>query len=402
MFSGLQRTRSQNRKHNRNFSHSENSMTQSWHQDPVPRPATAYEYPGVNHDPTQPTLPPARSRSRLRKRPSQAASNRSTSTSAMSRTKSSDYEDMTALPQLPAQVLPPRSSSLRKKKALSEPPEHPSSKHALPEEQKRPGRTTQGSLAMRTRTSRSHPELKIDSHIAGSTSSSGSPQSPTTLAVPRTPRHQPLAPYDPSPLNPAYHIPSSYFSPRASTEPTRPEMISPNPNDKTNAAPIVQPTIDKHVALPPGFRPGKTEHTEVDEVVKPVVTHEVIKHNKKEIIKQQITREIHVHHYYTYTQPIKAVEILPARHFIVDVETGEKVEIPTPEGWAMPPNLAPYTPDTSILAPVSRHYLVNEEHPNGVMEPPPLPPTTRNKRSQQELRKKSSNGGSWTPFPKVR
>jgi hypothetical protein len=188
-------------------------------------------------------------------------------------------------------------------------------------------------------------------------------------------------------LNPAYYIPTSgFFSNGGTTAPVQSTSASAQRNE--------------HVLLPAGFRPGKTEHTYVEEVVKPAITHEVIKNNKTEIVQEEITREIHVHHYYTYTQPIKAVEILPARHFIVDGQTGEKVEIPPPEGWVMPSNMQPSKPDTSGLAIETRHYLVDEEHPAGIPEPAPLDVQKRD--SQPDLRKKSSMSGHWTPFPKVR
>jgi hypothetical protein len=107
------------------------------------------------------------------------------------------------------------------------------------------------------------------------------------------------------------------------------------------------------------------------------VTHEVIKHHRTEVFREEVTKEIHVHHYYTYTQPIKTVEILPARHFIVDEKTGGKIEIPAPKGWTMPASMQPYTPDTSGLVAMTRHYLVDDEHPKGVPEPPPAAEQTR-------------------------
>lgn len=168
---------------------------------------------------------------------------------------------------------------------------------------------------------------------------------------------------------------------------------------------------NEHVLLPPGFKPGRTEQTYVEEVMMPAVTHEVVRHNKIEIVQEEVTREIHVHHYYTYTQPVKAVEILPARHFIVDGQTGEKVEIPAPEGWVMPANLQPCTPDISGIVAETRHYLVDEEHPSGIIEPAPVEDANiKSALAEAEAgmanldlkKKKSSASAKWSPFPKVR
>jgi hypothetical protein len=130
------------------------------------------------------------------------------------------------------------------------------------------------------------------------------------------------------------------------------------------------------------------------------VTHQVVKEHTIEVVQEAVTREIHVHHYYTHVQPIKAVEILPARHFKVDPTTGQKVEIPAPEGWEMPADLRPRKPDTSVLELMSRHYLVDEEHPTGV---PELPPQDFKRGSQQELNNvaKATHTAKWSPFPKV-
>jgi hypothetical protein len=132
------------------------------------------------------------------------------------------------------------------------------------------------------------------------------------------------------------------------------------------------------------------------------VTQEVVKEHTVEIIQEEVTREVHVHHYYTYVQPIKAVEVLPARHFLVDEKTGQKVEIPAPKDWVMPSDMQPRKIDTSDLAPLTRHYLVDEKHPEGLPELPPLTP--EKKKSAQELNAitKASHTAKWSPFPKIR
>jgi len=133
-------------------------------------------------------------------------------------------------------------------------------------------------------------------------------------------------------------------------------------------------TTNNGLRLPPGWDMKNSEETTVDETWAPAVTHETIHHQKTEIIQKAITRDIHVDHYYHYVQPIKVVEVLPARHFRVDEKTGEKVEIEAPEGWQMPESLQPRgAGDWSGLAQETRHYVVDEENPNGKLEdPPPL------------------------------
>lgn len=126
-----------------------------------------------------------------------------------------------------------------------------------------------------------------------------------------------------------------------------------------------------YVSFPEGFDMQNTVRTEVTEEQRPAVIHENVIKQKTEIRQKAITRDIHVHHYYTYIQPVKVVEILPAKHFILDPRTGVKTEIPAPPGWQLPNSLSPVLPDTSTVKGWTRHYLVDEEHPNGVLEPPP-------------------------------
>ncbi|KAJ9608691.1 hypothetical protein H2200_006462 [Cladophialophora chaetospira] len=315
----------------------------------------------------------------------------------MSQSILKDPQDITALPQLPDQAIPNRRSSIRRKPVADAADRQKPKKKERPEGL-RPAQPTHALLSVRPKPSQIENNNNRADSDSESSSSSGGIQSPTNLL--RTPRHQPLAPNDPSPLNPAYHIPTSDFSSAAIMEPTN----SNHSNTQRN----------EHVLLPPGFKPGRTEHTYVEETMMPAVTHEVIKHNKTEIVQEEITREIHVHHYYTYTQPIKTIEILPARHFIVDANTGEKVEIAAPEGWVMPSNMQPYKPDIGLVNVETRHYLVNEEHPSGIIEPPPpengVPffrasvgvPLEERESSSVLRQKKSSASAKWSPFPKVR
>ncbi len=386
-----QRNSSRNRKsrHNRNLTHGYpyTSTPHPWPLgDPPERPATAA--PAVHQEPVH-VVHPTRSRSRLQKRPSQRTLKTSASISAMSQSVShsrgpSGDQGMTALPQLQDHPVPERRSSLRRK-PVPEAAERTRSKEEHPRgpRELRPTQGTHGLLPIRSRPNHAEKNAKTESDSeTSSSSSSENTQSPSNAS--RTPRHQPLAPNDPFPLNPLYHIPSSDLASGGAES-----VQSANAGTKRIG----------HVLLPAGFRPGRTEHTYVEETMLPAVTHEVIKHNTTEILQEEITREIHVHHYYTYTQPIKTVEILPARHFIVDGQTGEKVEIAAPEGWTMPANMRPYKPDLTGIVAETRHYLVDDEHPAGMPEPAPMV----GKESNPELRKKkSSASGSWTPFPKTR
>lgn len=129
---------------------------------------------------------------------------------------------------------------------------------------------------------------------------------------------------------------------------------------------------DHHMRLPAGFNPNRTEKTEVTTQWRPAVTQETVLRERTEILQEEITRDIHIHHYYTYTQPIKVVEVLPAKHYMLDHMTGIKTEIPAPAGWLLPEDMQTRQPDLSQLQGVTRHYLVNDQHPNGIPEAPPL------------------------------
>lgn len=406
-------------------------------------------------------LRPVRSRSRLQKRPSQ----RGIKSSHMSSTQKKavlEQNNLTALPVLPdATAVLERSSSLRVKTARpSADPERPKTAKDKPsriDASYSNGRTSfrdsNTALPMRPRTAPSVENIKARAQTR-------TPPPPTPLSTSmapvkspppgtnRLPRHVALAPYDPSPLNPLYHIPSPPLSNTESRPSPEPKQ-SPNSEQPALAAQqrrsrALAPTevatqqLAATVELHPNdsFETGKgtttlRHHTDVTETLRPAVTQEVIQEHRIEIVQKEITREIHVHHYFTYVQPIRALEVLPARHFIVDSETGEKREIAAPEGWSMPANLMPRKPDTSTPAPITRHYPVNEQHPPGVLEPspPPHPPPTQplppapaptrvpssssrrppssfqthGPRKTSEDRRTSaasSQTGKWTPFPR--
>ena len=67
--------------------------------------------------------------------------------------------------------------------------------------------------------------------------------------------------------------------------------------------------------------------TTVHERVAPAVTHETITHPVHEIREERITREVHEHHVYHRILPIEDVEILPARHFVLDSGTYSEVNM---------------------------------------------------------------------------
>jgi len=140
-----------------------------------------------------------------------------------------------------------------------------------------------------------------------------------------------------------------------------------------------------HLKLPSGFNLHNTEETHVTEEQRPAVVHETIIKQRTEVVQEEVTRDIHIHHYYTYLQPIRVVEILPTRHFFLDLETGVKTEVLPPADYELPLNMTPVSPDTSMIKATTRHYLVDEEHPTGVLEPPPL----KHEHSHEDLRQKA-------------
>lgn len=161
---------------------------------------------------------------------------------------------------------------------------------------------------------------------------------------------------------------SAWMSPMISKGHNRRASSPPRDNDAAK----YETMASGHLRLPEGFNLQNTEETHVYETQRPAVTHETIVKQRTEIIREEITRDIHMHHYFTYQQPIKLVEILPPRHFFLNLETGEKTEIDPPFGWSMPPNMFPVSPNTSHLAGYTRHYLVNDQFPYGVPEDAPV------------------------------
>ncbi|RMZ92217.1 hypothetical protein DV736_g535, partial [Chaetothyriales sp. CBS 134916] len=151
------------------------------------------------------------------------------------------------------------------------------------------------------------------------------------------------------------------------------QSVDPNHADRqiplTPLTPVGTPVdVPAQMTLPDNFPRQNTVHTDVSTQRLPAVTQECIYRQTTEIIQKPISRDIHVHHYYEYLQPIKVVEILPAKHWLLNLETGEKTEIPEPEGWVIPESMRPTKPDLSRVKKESRHYLVNDEYPNGVAE----------------------------------
>ncbi|RMZ82736.1 hypothetical protein DV738_g1555, partial [Chaetothyriales sp. CBS 135597] len=135
-----------------------------------------------------------------------------------------------------------------------------------------------------------------------------------------------------------------------------------NPIDQQIAPPPAGRAVDvpAHIRLPDNFPRQNTVQTDVSVRTLPAVTQECIYRQTTEIVQEAISRDIHVHHYYEYLQPIKVVEVLPARHWLLDVETGQKTEIPEPEGWMIPESMRPSKPDLTKVKKESRHYLVND------------------------------------------
>lgn len=132
-----------------------------------------------------------------------------------------------------------------------------------------------------------------------------------------------------------------------------------------------EPDIPEHVRLPPDFDLGTTERTSIETTYHPAVEQQVIHHDRTEVVQPVITRDIHVHHHFHYEQPVKVTEVLAPRHYRLDPVTGEKVEIESPPGWQLPQPFATRTPDLSDLKTTHRHYVVDEDHPDGMPESPP-------------------------------
>ena len=175
------------------------------------------------------------------------------------------------------------------------------------------------------------------------------PKGPRALPGHRPSRSIDVAPNDPSPLVP-------HFTTRTVA----------SDNGATGE------TQNRDLRLPANFDLRNTERTQVDTQFAPAVTQEKIHIQRTESITKVIHRDIHVDHYYTYFQPIRVVEILPARHFRLDPETGVKTEIPAPLGYKLPAHLEPReAEDYSHLKQTIRHYVVDEDHPEGQLENPP-------------------------------
>ncbi|KEF58255.1 uncharacterized protein A1O9_06181, partial [Exophiala aquamarina CBS 119918] len=374
-----------------------------------------------------------RSRSRLQKRPSQRGMKSSQMSTAQKRAVLEQNNLATSPALSDSAAVPERSSSLRVKTA------QPSAGSERPKTAKdKPRRTDANYTNGDTSCTDSHTALPIRPRTAPSVENikaraqARTPPPPTLLPAStaavkspppgtnRLPRHVALAPYDPYPLNPLYHIPSPPLSntesrpspepkqspnseqPAVATRQRRSRAMTPIEAATQQLAATVEAQPTDHLESGTGATTVQ-HHTDVTETLRPAVTQEVVQEHRIEIVQEEVTREIHVHHYFTYMQPLRALEVLPARHFIVDPETGEKREIAAPEGWSMPANLMPRKPDTSTLAPITRHYLVNEQHPQGILEssPPPHPPPTQPlPPAPGPAPSASSQTGKWSPFPR--
>lgn len=54
--------------------------------------------------------------------------------------------------------------------------------------------------------------------------------------------------------------------------------------------------------------------------------HETVRPQVHQIVQEQIHRDVHTYDHYHYIQPIRDLEVLPARHFIPNAE-GQLVEV---------------------------------------------------------------------------
>lgn len=258
------------------------------------------------------------------------------------------------------------------------------------------------------RTSSARRRLPMPKERRDTKSPPASPTSPTRrgpVVGHKTTRSLDLAPGDPSPLVPRQPVSpdkSSYKTPSrppdASTP--RPTTTSEFPQadraigDKATSAqqptdtpvissssPLSPQQISPHVLLPPDFVPGHRTTTHVHTTWSPAVTAATTHRHIATHTHTPIVRHHHVHHHYTYTQPVKVTEVLPARHFRIDEHTGDKVELDgPPEGYEEEECLGqqggqPHRNDevdqyhellrSGRLEPLTRHYVVDEENPQG-------------------------------------
>ena len=134
--------------------------------------------------------------------------------------------------------------------------------------------------------------------------------------------------------------------------------------------------IPEHMQLPPSseFPLGDSTQTSVSTEWNSSITSETRQIHYYPQTYQPIVRHHHIHHHYVYQQPIKVIEILPAKHYRINEETGEKEEIEAPKDWVVPDSMRP-TPGIeeevkAQLETTTRHYLVDEAHPRGQLEAP--------------------------------
>lgn len=167
-----------------------------------------------------------------------------------------------------------------------------------------------------------------------------------------------VAPDDPSPLVP-------HFTTRSSASPT--SLTSPTSNGGADDS------QRKDLRLPASFDLSNTERTVVDTTIRPAITSENVHIHRTEILTKAVHKDIHIDHHYTYIQPIPIREVLPARHFRLNPTTGIKTEIAAPAGYKLPAHLEPHeAEDYSHLRQTTRHYVVDNDYPNGLLEGPPL------------------------------
>ncbi|KAI1329072.1 hypothetical protein F5Y16DRAFT_418921 [Xylariaceae sp. FL0255] len=72
---------------------------------------------------------------------------------------------------------------------------------------------------------------------------------------------------------------------------------------------------------------GQSVDTDRKTHVAPAAIHETVKPTMHEIVKERITRDIHTHDVFRRELPVYDVEVLPARHFILDEHTGQTKEV---------------------------------------------------------------------------
>lgn len=94
----------------------------------------------------------------------------------------------------------------------------------------------------------------------------------------------------------------------------------PDSYDQTSMAYTKARDLERELGVEGVLDLSNTTDVEVSERWAPAVTHETVRQDVHQVREEVITREIHQHHYIHRVQPVEEVEVLPARHYMLDGE----------------------------------------------------------------------------------